>query len=217
MIDTDTDTVIAQEIAAAARPCLTMSFQAECVAVAHMVKAFAPNLPVLFLDTWHHFPETLAYAERLARDWRLNLVMLRSEEPQVGLWQTDIDACCARHKVTPLFAALAGYDTWLTALRREQSPSRASLQIVESFTLPGGHELRKVSPLAFWSTADVDRYLDTHGIPKLPLYDAGYTSIGCAPCTAPPADPSSPRSGRWDGRKLECGIHIGTRRAPGSS
>ena len=205
----DTRTLIAQELAAAERPCLTVSFQAECVALAHMTRAHAPNLPMLFLDTWHHFPETFAYAQRLARDWRLNLVTLRSREPRVGLWRTDTDACCARHKVTPLFAALADHDTWLTGLRREQSPSRASLEIVEPFSLPGGHQLRKVSPLAHWTTAEVDRYLANHGIPKLPLYEGGYTSIGCAPCTAPPVDAESPRSGRWGGRKLECGIHIG--------
>jgi phosphoadenosine phosphosulfate reductase len=208
---THTRKLIADEIASAARPCMTMSFQAECVAIAHMARAVAPNLPVLFLDTWHHFPETFAYAQRLARDWRLNLVTLRAGEPHVGLWRTDTDACCARHKVAPLFGELAKYDTWLTGLRRGQSPSRAALDLVERFTLPGGHALRKVSPLAFWTAGEVDDYLATHGIPRLPLYDAGYTSIGCAPCTSRPADAASPRSGRWGGRKLECGIHIGAR------
>ena len=200
--------LIVRELASSTRPCMTTSFQAAGVALAHMAREHAPNLPVLFLDTWHHFPETLAYAQRLARDWRLNLVTLRACAPEIGLWRSDTDACCARHKVAPLFAALAGHDTWLTALRREQSPTRASLQRVERFTLPDGHELRKVNPLAFWTTEDVDDYLDKHGIAKLPLYDAGYTSIGCAPCTALPVDASAARSGRWGGRKLECGIHV---------
>ena len=211
---TDASHLIEHELAVAARPCLTISFQAECVVLAHMARAHAPNLPMLFLDTWHHFPELVAYAERLSRDWRLNLVTLRATVPQVGLWKSDLDGCCARHKITPLFAALGKFDLWLTGLRREQSPTRASLQAVDSFTLPGGHTLRKVSPLAAWTMGEVDEYLDRHAIPRLPLYDAGYTSIGCEPCTTRSADASDPRSGRWGGRKLECGIHIGARREP---
>jgi phosphoadenosine phosphosulfate reductase len=213
---TDAEGLIARELARAARPCLTMSFQAECVALAHMARAYAPDLPILFLDTWHHFPETLEYASWLAREWQLNLVTLRAPEAAVGLWRSDVDACCAHHKVTPLFAALASYDTWFTGLRRAQSPSRSALLPVESFTLPGGHVLRKVSPLALWTDQDVEAYLRAHSIPRLPLYDAGYTSIGCAPCTTRPTGDGA-RSGRWGGRKLECGIHIGARRQPGSS
>ena len=211
---TETEQFIAAELAVASRPCLTMSFQAEDVALAHMARRHAPDLPVLFLDTWHHFPETIDYAQQLTRDWRLNLVTLQAPNPAVGLWQTDTDACCDRHKVKPLFAALTRYDTWFTGLRREQSPTRATLPRVETFALPDGHELRKVNPLAFWLTTHVDEYLAVHHIPKLPLYNAGYTSIGCAPCTWPPANTANPRSGRWGGRKLECGIHIGAPREP---
>jgi phosphoadenosine phosphosulfate reductase len=111
-------------------------------------------------------------------------------------------------KVEPLFGALEGYDTWFTGLRREQSKTRAQLQPIGDFTLPSGKRLRKVSPLAEWSTRDVWEYLKRHGIPLLPLYEQGYTSVSCAPCTSLPADPNDPRSGRWSGKKLECGIHI---------
>jgi len=79
---------------------------------------------------------------------------------------------------------------------------------VDHFKLPTGHRLIKVSPLADWTNADVWTYLKRRGIPVLPLYDQGYTSIGCEPCTTPPIDPHNPRSGRWYGQKLECGIHI---------
>jgi phosphoadenosine phosphosulfate reductase len=194
----------------AARPCLTCSFQAEDVVVLHMVRATQPGIPVLFLDTVHHFAETLAYRDELARAWKLNLVTLRAAEPAPGLWQTSTKACCDRHKVEPLFTALAAYDVWFTGLRREQSPSRAQLEEVEPFRLPSGALLRKVSPLARWSTRDVWTYAREHAIPLLPLYDAGYTSIGCEPCTTLPLDPSNPRSGRWQGQKLECGIHLET-------
>jgi phosphoadenosine phosphosulfate reductase len=201
-------TLIEAELAASEAPCLTCSFQAEDVVVLHMLREVRPDIPVLFLDTVHHFAETYAYRDELARAWRLRLVNLRAAEPSPGLWRTSTDACCATHKVAPLFAALDAYDTWFTGLRREQSRSRADLEDVESFTLPSGKVLRKLSPLARWSTKDVWDYARAHDIPLLPLYERGYTSIGCEPCTSLPLDPSNPRSGRWQGQKLECGIHI---------
>lgn len=205
---TDAPSLIAAELSASAAPCVTASFQADCVVLLHMLRAVRPDIPVLFLDTVHHFAETYVYRDQMAERWGLNLVTLTAEEPSPGLWQQSTDACCARHKVGPLFAALARYDTWFTGLRREQSPSRAALGEVEPFTLPAGHILRKVSPLATWTTRDVWAYATAHEIPLLPLYARGYTSIGCEPCTSLPADPSNERSGRWRGQKLECGIHI---------
>ncbi|HXW06801.1 MAG TPA: phosphoadenylyl-sulfate reductase [Vicinamibacterales bacterium] len=204
----DASRLVSAQLAEAERPCITSSFQAECVVLTHMLLQARPDVPVLFLDTVHHFEETCTYRDELARRWNLNLVVLRAEEPRPGLWQQDTTACCARHKVGPLFAALADYDVWFTALRREQSPSRATLAEVEPFRLPDGTVLRKVSPLASWTMRDVWSYAKRHDIPLLPLYEAGYTSIGCEPCTTLPLDPSNPRSGRWQGGKLECGIHI---------
>jgi phosphoadenosine phosphosulfate reductase len=163
---------------------------------------------VLFLDTVHHFAQTYAYRDELTERWGLNLVNLRASEPSPGLWQTSTDACCARHKVEPLFSALEGYEVWFTGLRRQQSPSRANLSHLEPFRLPSGRVIRKVSPLATWTTKEVWAYAKQHQIPLLPLYDLGYTSIGCEPCTTRPLDPSDERSGRWQGQKLECGIHI---------
>ena len=200
--------LIAGELATADRPCVTSSFQAECVVLTHMLREIRPDIPVLFLDTFHHFAETYEYRDALSARWNLNLVNLQAAEPRVGLWQTDTSACCARHKVGPLFQALDGYDVWFTALRRDQSPTRANLAEAEPFALPSGKTLRKVSPLAAWTTKDVWDYARRHDIPLLPLYETGYTSIGCEPCTSRPLDPSNPRSGRWQGQKLECGIHI---------
>ena len=204
---------VAQTIAGAAldlsqAPCLTCSFQAEDVVVLHMLRDMRPDIPVLFLDTVHHFEQTYAYRDQLVRDWDLRLVNVMAAEPSPGLWQTSTNDCCAKHKVGPLFSALEAYDVWFTGLRREQSPSRANLLEVEPFTLPSGKVIQKVSPLARWSTRQVWDYAAAHGIPLLPLYEHGYTSIGCEPCTSLPLDPSNPRSGRWRGQKLECGIHI---------
>jgi phosphoadenosine phosphosulfate reductase len=191
-----------------ATPCVTASFQSGGVVLLHMLLPIAPSIPVLFVDTVHHFAETYAYRDEIARRWKLNLVNLRAQEPSPGLWKTDTHACCARHKVEPLFAALEGYDVWFTALRREQSPSRAGLAEIEPFALPSGRTLRKISPLAGWTADDVRAYAKEHDIPLLPLYEAGYTSVGCEPCTTVPVDAGHPRSGRWGGQKLECGIHI---------
>jgi len=205
----DARNVIRQMLPGAQTPCLTSSFQAECVVLTHMLLDEQPDLPVLFLDTFHHFAQTLEYRDALAARWGLNLINLRAAEPRVGLWKAEsTDACCARHKVGPLFSALEAYDVWFTALRRDQSPSRANLQHVEPFNLPTGTIIQRVSPLAHWTAKDVGAYAKDHGIPLLPLYDLGYTSIGCEPCTSIPLDPSDPRSGRWQGQKLECGIHI---------
>jgi phosphoadenosine phosphosulfate reductase len=204
----DAALVVAGQLEEARAPCVTCSFQAEDVVVLHLLRAAAPEIPVLFLDTVHHFAQTYAYRDELAARWGLNLVNLRAAEPSPGLWQTSTDACCARHKVEPLFSALEGYDVWFTGLRREQSPSRANLAQLEPFRLPSGRTIRKVSPVAMWTRRDVWAYAKQHDIPLLPLYESGYTSIGCEPCTTLPLDPADPRSGRWQGQKLECGIHI---------
>ena len=205
---TDAHTTIAAALESAKAPCFTCSFQAEDVVVLHMLREHAPSIPVLFLDTVHHFAETYAYRDRLTEAWGLNLINLRASEPSPGLWQTSTEQCCARHKVEPLFSALAAYDVWFTGLRRVQSPSRASLELVEPFRLPSGGALTKVSPLALWTDREVWVYARAHDIPLLPLYESGYTSIGCEPCTTLPLDPANPRSGRWQGQKLECGIHV---------
>jgi phosphoadenosine phosphosulfate reductase len=205
----DPATVIAGALEGAKRPCVTCSFQAEDIVVLHMLRERQPDIPVLFLETFHHFKETLEYRDELTRAWNLTLINLKAEQPRIGLWQSEsTTACCAHHKVGPLFSALEQYDVWFTGLRREQSASRANLEEVEDFRLPTGTMLRKISPLARWTNKEVWAYAKAHDIPLLPLYTRGYTSIGCEPCTTPPVDPNNPRSGRWQGQKLECGIHI---------
>ena len=207
--------LIAEYVTASATECVTCSFQAEDMIVLDMVRAIHPAVPVLFLDTGYHFAETYVYRDEMAAAWKLNLINLtprltvQQQESQFGiLHQSAPDQCCRIRKVEPLFAALAGYETWFTGMRREQAKSRAQLLPIDRFTLPVGKQLVKLSPLADWTARDVWHYAQERGIPLLPLYDKGYSSIGCEPCTSLPSDPNDPRSGRWSGRKQECGIHI---------
>jgi phosphoadenosine phosphosulfate reductase len=198
----------------AAPVCLTCSFQAEDIIVLHLLRERLPDLPVLFLETGYHFPETYRFRDRITAEWRLNLVnalpkqTVQQQESKLGiLYQEDPARCCQLRKVDPLMESLEPFDVWFTGLRREQSPTRRNLRKVENHRLPSGKTLLKVSPLADWTWAQVWEYTGKHGLSYLPQYDQGYASIGCQPCTAVPVDPANPRSGRWSGKKLECGIH----------
>lgn len=195
--------------------CLTCSFQAEDMAVLHLVREHQPGIPVLFLETGYHFKEVYQYRDEMTERYGLNLVnvmpleTVEQQESKFGkLYQSQPDQCCKLRKVGPLFRSLEAYEIWFTGLRRVQSPTRANLKIHDDFPLPSGKRLNKISPLASWTDKDVWSFCREQGIPLLSLYDQGYTSIGCQPCTLLPIDPENARSGRWAGRKLECGIHI---------
>ena len=208
--------LVADELRAVSEDvCVTNSFQAEDMVVLDMVRRILPEVPVVFLDTGYHFAEVYAYRDRMATEWGMKLMNLvpdlsvTEQEAQFGILnQTEPSKCCGMRKVKPLFAALDGYRLWFTGLRREQAKSRAALQAVEDFSLPTGKAIRKISPLTEWTAKDVWQYARVHEIPLLSLYDKGYSSIGCEPCTSLPLDPNDPRSGRWGGQKQECGIHV---------
>ena len=126
-----------------------------------------------------------------------------------GCGSRDTKACCARHKVEPLFARARRLRRVVhRAAARAVGVARRTLEEVEPFRLPSGQVLTQGEPARRWSTKEVWAYAKAHDIPLLPLYDLGYTSIGCEPCTSLPLDPGNERSGRWQGQKLECGIHI---------
>ena len=194
--------------------CLTCSFQAEDMIVLDLLRKRLPRLPVLFLETGYHFSDTYQFRDSMTAEWGLNLVnalpqkTVRQQESELGiLYRDDPAKCCQLRKVEPLMASLEPFEVWFTGLRREQSPTRKNLKKIEQHRLPSGKTLLKVSPLADWAWAQVWEYTGKHGLRYLPQYDLGYASIGCEPCTAIPDDPANPRSGRWSGKKLECGIH----------
>jgi phosphoadenosine phosphosulfate reductase len=211
------DNVLAKGLGPA---CITCSFQAEDMIVLHLLRQRLPSIPVIFLETGYHFQETCAYRDRIAKLWDLHVINAQAaqsvpeQEKQFGILnQSDPGRCCQLRKVEPLMRALEPFDIWFTGLRREQSPTRRNLKLVEHHALPTGKILLKVSPLAAWDWKQVWNYTLEHQIPYLPLYDLGYRSIGCEPCTSIPVAGADPRSGRWGGNKLECGIHTFSKRA----
>jgi phosphoadenosine phosphosulfate reductase len=200
--------------------CLTCSFQAEDIIVLNLLRKRIPNIPVLFLETGYHFAQTYQFRDQIAREWNLNLVSVApqktvlQQESELGiLYRDQPTKCCQLRKVEPLMQALEPFKVWFTGLRREQSPTRKNLRKAEDHRLPSGKTVLKVSPLADWTWAKVWEYTGANQLNYLPQYDQGYASIGCEPCTALPDDPNNPRSGRWGGKKLECGIHTFSERA----
>jgi phosphoadenosine phosphosulfate reductase len=200
--------------------CLTCSFQAEDIIVLNLLRKRIPKIPVLFLETGYHFAETYQFRDQIAREWDLNLVnvvpkkTVAQQESEFGiLYRDEPTKCCQLRKVEPLMEALEPFEVWFTGLRREQSPTRKNLRKAEDHRLPSGKTVLKVSPLADWTWASVWEYTGSNQLNYLPQYDQGYASIGCEPCTALPDDPNNPRSGRWGGKKLECGIHTFSERA----
>jgi phosphoadenosine phosphosulfate reductase len=200
--------------------CFTCSFQAEDVVVLHLLRQRLPGIPVLFLETGYHFAQTYEFRDELTRDWGLNLInvlptqTVQQQESALGiLYRENPTHCCQLRKVEPLMVALEPFHTWFTGLRREQSVTRKNLKKAELHRLPTGKTLTKVSPLADWTWSQVWEYTGKHNLKYLPQYHQGYLSIGCEPCTAIPDDPNNPRSGRWGGRKLECGIHTFSERS----
>ena len=181
--------------------------------LAHIASDAIPGVHVIFLDTGYHFAETIG-----TRDWITGVLPITlvnvappltvaEQDAQYGpeLHDRDPDLCCSLRKVQPLAQALAGYTAWGSGIRREESPTRAGTKLVDWDARRG---MVKVNPLAAWTQDDVDGYIAEHGVPVNPLFQLGYGSIGCAPCTRPVAPGEDPRAGRWAGRgKTECGLH----------
>jgi len=164
-----------------------------------------PRIEVIFLDTGFHFPETLAYVERLRRLYDLNLVVTH---PEVALdeYSCGSSRCCEFRKVVPLARALRGRSAWITGLKRVDTPERAAAPVIG---WDAGRNMVKVNPLAAWNDDDMEAYIADHDLPRHPLNYAGYVSIGCAPTTVPVPEGRHPREGRWAGSdKTECGLHL---------
>ena len=188
------------------------SFQTQSVPLLHMISSVCPEIPVLFVDTGFHFPETLAFCDEMKTLLGLNVVVVRPEVEQSeilvkygeGLYRHDPDLCCYINKVEPLERAISGLKGWISGVRKDQTELRAGLHVLRrrSTGLLGIH------PLTNWTGSDVDAYIARHHLPSHPLSGNGYASIGCAPCTRPTCHGEQVRAGRWSGTdKTECGLH----------
>ncbi|MDC9824155.1 phosphoadenylyl-sulfate reductase [Devosia sp. ZB163] len=192
---------------------IVSSFGADSSVLLHMVSEVDKDLPVYFLETGKHFPETLEYVETLKQRLGLtNVIALHPDakdierfDPKGNLWETDPDSCCHIRKTEPLEATVKGFGGWITGRKRFQTSERG---VLPHFELTSDDRI-KVNPLAYFSDADITTYKLKYGLPEHPLYSRGYKSIGCAPCTSVVAEGEDPRAGRWRGlNKKECGIHF---------
>ncbi len=192
---------------------MSSSFQTQSMLLLHMARRIRRDLLIYFLDTGYHFWDTLAFREKIAAEWQLNMLDLyRDSRWDVFARQNvralpvdDPDLCCYLHKVQPMQKALKDLKAWISGIRREQTTTRAKAEILEL----QDDGLVKINPLLNWTKADVDAYLEKHGLPVHPLSKVGFRSIGCAPCTTvvSPAEQDD-RAGRWEGlSKTECGLH----------
>jgi phosphoadenosine phosphosulfate reductase len=172
------------------------------------------KLEILFLETGYHFAETIGTRDAVEHVYDVSIVnatarrTVAEQDAEFGkdLFARDPNSCCAMRKVEPLQRTLAGYDAWVTGVRRVEAPTRANTPLI-SYDEKFG--LVKINPIAAWSDKEMDAYIVEHNVLVNPLVAEGYPSIGCAPCTAKPAPGADPRSGRWAGTgKIECGLHV---------
>ena len=192
---------------------LLSSFGTEAAVVLHYLAQVDKSVPVLFLETGKHFMETLMYRDILidrfgftdARSLEPAAADLAREDPAGDLWSKNPDRCCHLRKVIPLDTALREFDAWVTGRKRFQTSQRAALPFAE---VADGRI--KINPLARWSAPEINQAFKDFRLPRHPLFDDGFASIGCAPCTRRILEGEDSRAGRWSGsEKTECGIHFG--------
>jgi phosphoadenosine phosphosulfate reductase len=197
---------------AAERLALASAFGPGTAVLIHLLAEIAPKLPVIFVDTLHHFPETLEHVERVRAHYGLNLRVVRPAptladfEARHGprLWERDLERYQQLAKIGPFRQATAGLDAWITGRRRDQAPTRRDLPVLEI------GDRTRINPLAVWTRRQVWEFIDRHKLPFNPLHDLGYASVGDAPLTAPTAPGEHERAGRWPASaRVECGIHGG--------
>ena len=182
--------------------------------LASLASEVASGVDVLFLDTGYHFAETIGTRDAVAQVYdvqirtMLPLLTVAEQDAAYGerLHERDPNACCALRKVEPLARGLEPYTAWASGIRRDEATTRRDIGVVE---WDAKREMVKVNPIATWTQADVDAYVEANGVLVNPLAYDGYPSIGCAPCTRRVAPGEDPRSGRWAGSaKTECGLHV---------
>jgi len=192
---------------------IASGFGPEGIALIDIAARVQPEFRVFTLDTDFLFPETYDLMQRIEKRYRIRVETLKSavtpdEQERLhgpALWGRDPDACCNLRKVEPLRNKLSQLRAWVTSIRREQTPARASVLKVE---WDAKFHLVKINPLADWTAGKVWQYIRDHDLPYNPLHDRGYPSIGCTHCTRSVQPGEDARAGRWSGfNKTECGLH----------
>jgi phosphoadenosine phosphosulfate reductase len=197
-------------------PRLTMgtAFGAEGCCLIHLLAEIQPEVHIFNLETGYQFPETLELRERIKRRYGIEVEFVRPEltveeyEAEHGgpLHQIRPDQCCHDRKIIPLQRIAAGYDAWISAIRKDQTTHRAQAGVVQ---WDAKFKLVKVNPLLHWTRREVWSFIVKHDVPYNPLHDQGYPSIGCWPCTRAVLNGEDERAGRWSGTlKKECGLHV---------
>ncbi|MEN7548905.1 phosphoadenylyl-sulfate reductase [Rapidithrix thailandica] len=209
---------IARQIEAFRQDCKSLfvssSFQPQSATLLHIISQIDKNIPVYFLNTGYHFPETLAYKTQLADLFQLNVIDLhpliaksqQTDEYGNLLYTSDPDYCCHLNKVQPLEPVLQEKDVWINGIRKGQSQQRASMQEIEKAQF----DVLRYHPLLEWDARMVHGYIAQNKLPHHPLLQKGYMSIGCQPCTRRVSGTVDfdNREGRWAGKqKTECGLH----------
>ena len=191
---------------------LSSSFQTQSMPLLHMASRIRRDLLIFFLDTGYHFWDTSIFREQIASEWQLNVLDLyRDTSWDVFARQhtrtlplEDPNLCCFLNKVQPMQKALKDMKAWISGIRRDQTLVRSHAKILELQE----DGLLKINPLLNWTKADVEKYSEENNLPVHPLWEKGYRSIGCAPCTIAVGLNEDERAGRWYGRgKIECGLH----------
>lgn len=191
---------------------MTTAFGYSGIVLMSFVKDIVPEIPIYFIDTRYHFEETLKLAEKIKREWNLNIIYLSTKYTEEELekiigketYKTDPDLCCQYRKTEPLLCALKTKDAWLSSIRMDQTRTRESIGVIEI----DSRGVIKINPLYKWTRDQTWMYIRKYDLPYNPLHDQYYPSIGCKPCTSPVDKGGDERDGRWRGMsKVECGIH----------
>jgi phosphoadenosine phosphosulfate reductase len=190
---------------------VSSSFQTHSLPLLHLIGRFRPEVPVYFLNTGFHFPETMAFRHEVADRFGLKVIDVSSPVTKLGqrdaqgrfFFVSDPDRCCYLNKVLPMEPIVARHDVWINGVRRDQTKFRAALQEEEMM----GDGKRRYHPMLDWTSRMIWAYRKMHDLPEHPLEAKGYVSIGCLPCTRSVNDGLDGRGGRWAGQKKEeCGI-----------
>ncbi|MEP6736013.1 MAG: phosphoadenylyl-sulfate reductase [Chryseolinea sp.] len=190
----------------------TSSFQSHSLVLLHILSRIDPSVPVYFINTGFHFPETVKFKDQIADQFGLNIIDLKSDVPKFMqrdsegklLFTSDPDHCCHLNKTQPVDAILLSHDIWINGVRADQSAIRAAMREEQ----PAKHGCVRFHPMLDWNSKSIWQYQKEYKLPKHPLEEKGFVSIGCEPCTRKLDPEMQEREARWFGmNKVECGLH----------